>query len=139
MLLPIIGVIVCLLFMFRCFSGSNLLWMGWLFKGNGRAVEQIPVWFARVRREDDGTEVMVRIKGRYATGNFAADDLVSLWGTWSDGVLTAKRGFNHRTRSRISFEYSVWPVLLLVTLAMIVGMAIYLCLVAAHSGHQVRP
>jgi hypothetical protein len=134
--LPVIAVVGVILLALRCFSGMDLLWLGYFFRGNGRAVEQIPVWYARVR-QDDGAEVMVRIKGAYASGNVAADDLVSFWGIWQDGVLVVRRGFNHRTRSRITFHYSVWPILLLLTLVMIVGVAICLHIIAAHSANQV--
>jgi len=137
-LLPVIVVVGGVLLALRCFSGTDLLWMGYFFRGNGRAAEQIPVWYARVRREDDGAEVMVRIKGAYATGNVGADDIVSFWGTWQDGVLIAKRGLNHRTRSKITFHRSIWPVLLLLTLAMIVGLAICLKIVASHPANLIH-
>jgi len=134
-LLPVIVVVGGLCLALKCFSGMDLLWLGYFFRGNGRAAEQIPVWYARVRREDDGAEVMVRIKG-YASGNVAADDLMDFWGKWRDGVLVAKSGFNQRTRALITFHRSVWPVLFMLTLAMFIGLAI--CLhAAAHSVNHV--
>jgi len=125
------------LILLRFFSGTDLLWLGFIFRGNGRASEQVPVWYARVRRDNDDGEVMVRLKGAYSTGNVGADDLVSFWGTWRDGVLVAKRGFNHRTRSWIAFQRSRWPILLVLTLAAAVGLALLAHAALSHSISQV--
>lgn len=135
-LLPVVGAVACVLLVLRLFSGTDLLWLGFFFKGNGRAAEQVPVWYARVRQMEDDSEVMVRLKGAYSTGNVAADDLVSFWGAWRDGVLVARRGFNHRTRSRIALRNSRWRVCLMLTLALIAGMAVYLCAVWPHFASQ---
>jgi len=136
LLFPVVAAVAVPLILLRCFSGTDLLWLGFFFRGNGRASEQVPVWYARLRRLDDDGEVMVRLKGAYSTGNVAADDLVSFWGSWRDGVLVARRGFNHRTRSRIAFRSSQWRVYLVLTLALIAGMAIYLCAVWPHFASQ---
>jgi hypothetical protein len=135
-LLPVVGAVACVLLVLRLFSGTDLLWLGFFFRGNRRAAEQVPVWYARVRQLDDDAEVMVRLKGTYSTGNVAADDVVSFWGNWRDGVLVARRGFNHRTRSRIALQNSRWRVCLMLTLALIAGMAIYLCAVWPHFASQ---
>ena len=123
-LLPIVIAVMCIMTLFRRFSMNGVMWFFYMF-GNRRPADQIPVWYARVRRLDDESEVMVRLKGLYATGNVAADDLVSFWGRWKDGVLIAKRGFNHRTNSYVAFQRSVWRVYLLLTLGAIAGLFIF--------------
>jgi len=137
LLFPVVAALAVPLILLRFFSGTDLLWLGFIFRGNGRASEQVPVWYARVRRDNDDGEVMVRLKGAYSTGNVGADDLVSFWGTWRDGVLVAKRGFNHRTRSWIAFQRSRWPILLVLTLAVAVGLALLAHAALSHSISQV--
>jgi len=137
LLFPVVAALAVPLILLRFFSGTDLLWLGFIFRGNGRASEQVPVWYARVRRDNDDGEVMVRLKGAYSTGNVGADDLVSFWGTWRNGVLVAKRGFNHRTRSQIAFQRSRWPILLVLTLAVAVGLALLAHAAFSHSISQV--
>ena len=136
LLFPVVAAIAVPLILLRFFSGTDLLWLGFIFRSNSRASEQIPVWYARVRRVDDDGEVMVRLKGLYSTGNVGADDLVSFWGSWRDGVLVAKRGFNHRTRSQIAFQHSRWPILLVLTLAVAIGLVIFAHIALPHSADQ---
>jgi hypothetical protein len=136
LLFPVVAAVAVPLILLRFFSGTDLLWLGFIFRGNGRASEQVPVWYARLRRLDDDGEAMVRLKGPYSTGNVAADDLVSFWGSWRDGVLVARRGFNHRTRSQIAFQRSRWPILLVLTLAVAVGFAIIALMALSQSAGQ---
>jgi hypothetical protein len=85
-----------------------------LTRGVNRTVEHIPVRYFRVRMLHDDSEASVRLKGAYARGNVSPDDVVTFWGTWRDGVLMARRGYNHRTHSHIAIRRShSWVYLLL--------------------------
>jgi hypothetical protein len=86
----------------------------------------VPVWYARVRDREDESEVIVRLKGLFSRGNVAPDDLVSFWGPWRDGVLMARRGFNHRTQTTIQFHQSKWWIWLILMSILATGVAIHL-------------
>ncbi|MFO7906589.1 MAG: hypothetical protein ACQESR_03820 [Planctomycetota bacterium] len=114
-LLALAGVAGAMLLL-RFLPWTTLLWFAYLAHINRRPDEQVPVWYARVREARDDSEVMVRLKGSFSRGNVAPDDLVSFRGAWREGVLMARFGFNHRTRSEIQFRRSRWWIGLALTL-----------------------
>ena len=123
--LAIAGVagVMCML---RFLPMTNLLWFAYLAHANRRPDEQVPVWYARVRDGQDESEVIVRLKGLFSRGNVAPDDLVSFWGSWRNGVLMARHGFNHRTQTTIQFHQSKWWIWLILISILATGVAIHL-------------
>gem|GEM_PF-6012384 len=121
--LPVVAMMAGLLFLGRCVSLTNLLCLMHLFGTRSHVPEQVPVWYARVRSLEDESEVMVRLKGSYVSGNVSGDDMVAFWGNWRQGVLMAKRGFNCRTRSEITFRRSKWRIYLVLTLVFMAVLA----------------
>jgi len=117
-----------LLFLLRFFSPTNLFslfYLGTMLNPLGRReAEQTPVRHFRVRA-DDRTEVAVRMKGDLDKGNIGQDDVVSFWGHWRGGILEAKRGYNHRTRSWVELRPSYSWLYLLVTLVIVGVLAGY--------------
>lgn len=109
LLLPVVLVAGCMVMLLRLFSLGNLLSLAFLQTlinpFNGRQPEQVPVRYLRVRDEQE-SEWMVRVKGRFTSGNVGTDDLISLWGKWRGGTLAMRRGYNHRTNSRIELARS---------------------------------
>ncbi len=114
------------MFLVRLLPVTNLLWFAYLAHANRRPDEQVPVWYARVRDGEDESEVMVRLKGLFSRGNVAADDLVSFWGSWRNGVLMTRHGFNHRTQTTIEFHRSKWWIWLILTSIIAIAVAVHL-------------
>ena len=119
MLLPfiIVAAVVCL--MFRGSSPLNLFAMLGVFRflnPVARNTAQVPVRYFRIRENDTGSEVMVRMKGRLTHGNIGQEDLVTLSGRSRGGTLYAQEGTNHRTVSTIRLARSYSWVGLILTL-----------------------
>lgn len=120
--LPAIAGVAAVAGLLRVVPVTNLLWFAYLMHTNRRPEEQVPVWYARVRRTEDESEVMVRLKGLFSRGNVAPDDLVSFWGFWRNGVLIARHGLNHRTQTTIAFRRSlswIWLVLTIIAVGVV--------------------
>ena len=135
--LAIIGAGIFVLFASRITSLTNILFLFHIFSPKGGVHEQVPVRYARVRVFDDDTEVTIRLKGAYSSGNVSPDDIVAFWGVWKNGVMIGKHGFNCRTRSHIEFQRSKWWIVLALTLAFIAGLAMYLHAVWSCLGEQI--
>ncbi|MCX6925397.1 MAG: hypothetical protein NT154_19635 [Verrucomicrobia bacterium] len=121
--LPALLAFIGVLFLLRFLTPTNLfmlLQLSWLLNPAGRReAELVPVRYFRVRQEDD-SEVLVRMKGIVAHGNISQDDRVSLWGNWRRGNFQAQRGFNHRTESWVELRPSYSRLSFAVTVLLIV-------------------
>ena len=125
---PILAIagVAGVMFLLRLLPLTNLLWFAYLAHASRRPDEQVPVWYARVRDREDESEVMVRLKGLFSRGNVAADDVVTFRGSWRNGVLMARRGFNHRTQTTIEFHRSKWWIWLILISILAMAVAIHL-------------
>jgi hypothetical protein len=126
--LPALLAVAAMIYLLRFITPSNLLSMLYLNAAlnplRRRETELVPVRYLRIR-DDDEVEWMVRVKGNFEHGNLSTDDLVSLWGRWRGGTLFVRRGYNHRTRSRIGIQHSYSWIGLALTLAMILLVVCY--------------
>ncbi len=126
--LPALLAVAGMIYLLRFISPNNLLSLLHLHTilspFRRHETEMVPVRYFRVR-DDDETEWMVRMKGHIGLGNISTDDLVSLWGRWRGGTLFVKRGFNHRTRSRVELQGSYSWIGFALTVAFILSLVAY--------------
>lgn len=126
--LPALLVVAGMIYLLCFITPNNLLSMlhlhAILSPFRRQETEMVPVRYFRVR-DDDETEWMVRMKGKISLGNISADDLVSLWGRWRGGTLFVKRGYNHRTRSRVQMQDSYSWIGLALTVVFILSLVVY--------------
>jgi hypothetical protein len=115
-----------LVILLRFLPLGGVIWFACLSFIHRRPDEQIPVCYARVRDARDQSEAVVRLKGQTSRSNVAADDLVSFWGTWHDGVLIPHFGYNHRTEAAVRLRGSRWWLWLILTLGFAAALAFHL-------------
>jgi hypothetical protein len=129
-LLPFLIVAAAVCLMFRRSSPINLFAMLGVFRflnPVARNNAQVPVRYFRIREDDTGSEVMVRMKGQLTHGNIGQEDLVTLSGRSRGGTLYAQDGYNHRTAStiRLARSYSWIGLILTILFALAAGVAVH--------------
>ena len=124
--LPALLTFVGFLFLLRFVSPTNLFMVMQLSQrlnpAPQGAMELVPVRYFRVRQDDD-SEVLVRVKGVFTHGNIGQDDLVSLWGAWRQGTFQAGRGYNHRSRSWVELRRSYSRIVFAITLVVVLSLS----------------
>lgn len=97
-----------------CMPANLIALLRWVTGLDHASPPPVPVRYLRVRREDDGAEIELRLKGYLVRGSLNVDDRVSAWGRWRGGALLVNRAFNHRPRSRVRTRSGQsWPALLI--------------------------
>jgi len=69
-------------------------------------VEQVPVRYMRIREHDTLDEHIIRIKGNLAAGNIMADDRITAYGSFKNGVFRTEQAYSHRTGAWIQTQQS---------------------------------
>jgi hypothetical protein len=69
----------------------------------GRKDTRIPTRYLRMR-DQNGQNVMVRMKGEPTRGSITQGDHISCWGRWDGGTLQLTCAFNHQINADVQFR-----------------------------------